>query len=82
VQLPEGYVDVTIDQLSAALRSDHGATLLAVTRDGVSMANPSSDFRLLARDHAIVLADSLGDLEPIVAEGGVPYERAEGHASC
>ncbi|MGI8645866.1 MAG: potassium channel family protein [Nocardioides sp.] len=74
VKLPEEYVDVTIDQLSAALRADHCATLLAVTRDGVSMTNPSSDFRLVAGDDAIVLAESLGDLEPIEAAGGVTYE--------
>ena len=74
VVLPAAYVDLTIDQLSAALRADHQATLLAVTRNGVSMTNPSSDFRLLAGDDAIVLAESLGDLEPIEAAGGVTYE--------
>ncbi len=74
VEVPEAYLDLTIDQLSAALRADHNATLLAVTRDGVSMTNPSSDFRLLAGDDAVVLAESLGDLVPIEAAGGVTYE--------
>ena len=40
----------------------------------MSMTNPASDFRLVAGDDAIVLAESLGDLVPIEAAGGVTYE--------
>ena len=34
VSLPDHYVDLTTDELSSRLRSDHEATLLAVVRDG------------------------------------------------
>ena len=47
---------MSIDQLSARLRADHDATLLAVTRNGVSMANPRGrTSALVAGDDAIVL---------------------------
>ena len=52
VELPEEYVDLDIDRLSARMRRDHGATLLAVTRDGHTLANPPSDFRL-RRDNCV-----------------------------
>jgi voltage-gated potassium channel len=65
VELPEEYVDLDIDRLSARMRRDHGATLLAVTRDGHTLANPPSDFRLRRGDTAVVVAEHLGDLHPL-----------------
>jgi voltage-gated potassium channel len=65
VALPDGYVGMSIDELSAKLRGDHRATLLAVTRGGHSMTNPPADFRLQPGDDAVVVAESLGELEPL-----------------
>jgi len=65
VALPEEYVGISVDELSAKLRGEHHATLLAVTRDGHSMTNPKTDFRLQPGDDAVVVAESLGDLRPL-----------------
>lgn len=65
VALPDEYVGLSIDDLSAKLRGDHRATLLAVTRDGHSMTNPPADFRLQPGDDAVVVAESLGTLRPL-----------------
>ena len=65
VGLPETYVGLSIDELSAKLRGEHKATLLAVTRNGSSMTNPSADFRLAPGDDAVVVAESLGELQPL-----------------
>lgn len=64
VGLPSGYVGVTIDELSARLRREHEATLLAVVRGGKAFTNPPSDFRLVEGDEVVVVAVSLGTLEP------------------
>jgi voltage-gated potassium channel len=65
VGLPDDYAGLSIDELSTKLRGDHRATLLAVTRDGRSMTNPPTDFRLQAGDDAVVVAESLGELRPL-----------------
>ncbi|HEU5326123.1 MAG TPA: NAD-binding protein [Candidatus Limnocylindria bacterium] len=65
VALPDDYVGLSIDELSAKLRGEHRATLLAVTRGGRSMTNPPADFRLQAGDDAVVVAESLGELRPL-----------------
>jgi voltage-gated potassium channel len=65
VSLPEEYVDLTTDELSARLRGEHEATLLAIVRDGVTISNPKADFRLERGDHAVVVAESLGTLSPL-----------------
>jgi voltage-gated potassium channel len=65
VALPDEYCDLTPDQLSARLRTEHQATLLAVVRDGTSIANPTADFRLRRGDDAVVVAESLGTLSPL-----------------
>lgn len=67
VGLPDKYVGLSIDELSAKLRGEHRATLLAVTRDGRSLTNPPADFRLAAGDDAVVVAESLGELRPLEA---------------
>jgi voltage-gated potassium channel len=65
VALPDAYVGLSIDELSAKLRGEHHATLLAVTRGGRSMTNPPADFRLQSGDDAVVVAENLGELRPL-----------------
>ena len=67
VHLPDEYVGLGVDELSARLRREHRATLLAVVRDGKTFANPDSAFRLERGDEAVVVAVSLGTLSPLVA---------------
>lgn len=65
VTLPEQYIGLSIDALSAQMRSEHSATLLAVTRDGRAHVNPPSDFVLQPGDDAVVVAESIGTLAPL-----------------
>ena len=71
VKLPEEYVGLSVDELSVRLRSDHAATLLAVSRDGHARVNPPADFRLQPGDDAVVVAESLGTLAPLQMSGQV-----------
>lgn len=66
VALPEPYIGLTIDELSTRMRADHAATLLAVNRDGTTHLNPPTGFRLETGDNAVVVAESLGTLAPLV----------------
>lgn len=65
VALPNEYLGISIDELSARLRGDHRATLLAVTRNGGTLTNPPADFRLQEGDDAVVVAEGLGTLSPL-----------------
>jgi voltage-gated potassium channel len=65
VALPDDYADLGLEELSSRLRREHNATLLAVTRDGHTLTNPPSDFRLSRGDTAVVVAESLGELQPL-----------------
>jgi voltage-gated potassium channel len=65
VTLPDDCVGMTIDELSAQLRREHQATLLAVSRDGTTHTNPAPDFRLKTEDDLVVVAESLGALQPL-----------------
>lgn len=65
VQLPDDYVGLSVDQLSAKLRADHRATLLSVSRGGQAYVNPPEDFRLSPGDDLVVVAESLGTLAPL-----------------
>lgn len=65
VKLPEHLHGGSIDEVSADLRSHHSATLLAVSRDGTTYTNPGSDFALHPGDNLVVVAESLGTLEPL-----------------
>jgi len=65
VALPDAYLGLTIDEVSARLRLDHRATLLSVNRGGRAFVNPPADFRLAAGDDAVVVAESLGQLAPL-----------------
>lgn len=65
VELPEEVVGFSIDDVSALLRKEHGATLLAVNRDGHTFSNLATDFRFETGDDLIVVAESLGRLSPL-----------------
>jgi voltage-gated potassium channel len=71
VNLPSDYCGLSIDDLSARLRSEHRATLLAVTRGETTHVNPPTDFRLDVGDDALVVAESLGTLEPLRPERAI-----------
>ncbi|MGD2060619.1 MAG: NAD-binding protein [Acidimicrobiia bacterium] len=62
---PDEFIGMSIDDVAQRLRHDHRATLLAVTRDGVTHPNPSNGFRLERGDGMIVVAESIGALRPL-----------------
>jgi voltage-gated potassium channel len=68
VNLPDEYIGLSIDELSAKMRAEHSATLLAIGRGGRAFVNPPPDFRLELGDDALVVAESLGTLEPMDAD--------------
>lgn len=65
VELPDDCVGKPIDDVSARLRRDHGATLLGVSRNGKTTTNPATDFIVERGDDLIVVAESLGALSPL-----------------
>jgi voltage-gated potassium channel len=65
VALPESYLGLSVDEVSARLRTEHRATLLAISRGTQTVVNPPSDFRLAHGDDALVVAESLGTLAPL-----------------
>ena len=65
VALPDDYVGLSIDELASKMRRDHQATLLAVARNGTTHTNPDPEFRLQLDDDLVVVAESLGDLQPL-----------------
>jgi voltage-gated potassium channel len=65
VSLPDNYVGLSVDDLSAKLRAEHKATLLSISRDGRANLNPPADFRLQVGDDLVVVAESLGELAPL-----------------
>ena len=65
VSLPAEFIGLSVDELSAKLRGEHAATLLAIGRNGHAHVNPPSDFRLAEGDDAVVVAESLGTLAPL-----------------
>ena len=69
VVLPDEYVGLPIDELSARLRAEHSATLLAVVRGETTYTNPPPEFTLSHADHAVVVAESLGRLAPLESGG-------------
>ncbi len=66
VAIPDSYLGFSVDQLSAQLRIEHRATLLSISRGGKAYVNPPTDFRIAAGDDAVVVAESLGTLAPLV----------------
>lgn len=72
VELPESHLGLTIDEVSSRLRSEHRATLLAVSRGTQTFVNPSADLRLQAGDDLLVVAESLGTLAPLRPDRAMP----------
>ncbi len=68
VTLPDDYLGLSIDDVSARLRAEHRATLLSICRNNAAFVNPSADFRLEHGDDAVVVAESLGTLAPLELE--------------
>jgi voltage-gated potassium channel len=68
VTLADDYVGLSMDELSARMRAEHSATLLAISRNGTAHVNPPTDFRLRAGDDAVVVAESLGTLSPLTLD--------------
>jgi voltage-gated potassium channel len=66
VRLPDDYIGHSIDEAATRLRLEHHATLLSVNRGGRAFVNPGADFRLEVGDDAVVVAESLGTLAPLV----------------
>jgi voltage-gated potassium channel len=64
VALPDDCLGLSVDQLSAKMRADHKATVLAINRDGTSYTNPETGFILGPGDDLVVVAEALGDLVP------------------
>ena len=84
VELPSSYLGLTIDEVSARLRNEHRATLLAVSRGTQTFVNPAADFRVADDDDLLVVAESLGTLAPLrpnraMALAGQPHLHEHGH---
>ena len=74
VALPDDYCGLSVDDLSARLRADHRATLLAISREGAAHVNPDADFRLEPGDDAVVVAESLGTLAPLRLQHNLAHD--------
>ncbi len=66
IEIPEGYLGLSVDEVSARLRAEHRATLLSISRAGRAFVNPPTDFHIEAGDDAVVVAESLGTLAPLI----------------
>ena len=66
VEIPDDYLGLSVDEVSARLRSEHRATLLSISRGGKAFVNPPADFGIVRGDDAVVVAESLGTLAPLV----------------
>jgi voltage-gated potassium channel len=75
VGLPDGYAGMSIDELATSLRADHLATVLAVVRDGTTHTNPDLGFRVQPGDDLVIVAEHLGDLEPLNEPEQMPENR-------
>jgi voltage-gated potassium channel len=82
VKLPAGCVGMSTIELATVMRADHHANVLAVSRDGKTVGNPPHGFRMEPTDDLVVLAFSLGDLEPVEDAGKVATEGAEPEPSA
>lgn len=65
VQIPATYVGVTVEELAGRFLRDHRATLMALSRAGQSLVNPSPDERIEPGDDALVVAQSVASLRPL-----------------
>ncbi len=65
VTLPDKFLGLSVDEVSMKLRTEHRATLLAISRGTETHINPPTDFALQPGDDALVVAESLGSLLPL-----------------
>lgn len=72
VKMPAEGVGLSTNELGAYMRSEHHATILAVTRHGKTIANPPHGFRMEPTDDLVILAFNLGDLEPVEEVSAAP----------
>jgi voltage-gated potassium channel len=77
VGVPDDYLGLSIDEVSARLRRDHRATLVAVNRGARSVVNPPADFRIQPADDLLVIAESLGSLAPLTFDEMAEASAAE-----
>ncbi len=66
IEIPAEYLGLSVDDVSARLRAEHRATLLSISRGGKAFVNPATDFTIEPGDDAVVVAESLGTLAPLV----------------
>ncbi len=66
IAIPDDYLGLSVDEVSARLRTEHRATLLSISRAGRAYVNPPADFRIASGDDAVVVAESLGTLAPLI----------------
>lgn len=64
IRIPQDWSGRTVGDFSDAMRRSNRTILLALVRAGVSQVNPETEFVLEPQDEALVLAESLGGLEP------------------
>ena len=84
VELPASYLGLTIDDVSRRLRTEHRATLLAISRGRQTFVNPPVAFTVQADDDLLVVAESLGALAPLRPDramrlAGQPHVHEHGH---
>ncbi len=82
VRLPPDCVGLSTTELAGVMRSAHHANVLAVSRDGVTVANPPHGFRMQPDDDLVVLAFTLGDLEPAEVHRRREVEPATGETGA
>jgi voltage-gated potassium channel len=71
VAVPPEYAGLGFDELATRLRAEHRATLVATARNGATVTNPQDSFRIELGDDLVVVAESLGALEPMQTPPGM-----------
>ena len=89
VALPDEFIGLSVDELSARLRAEHSATLLAIGRNGHAHVNPPHRLPAVAgrrrrRGRRVARhARAAGGLDPgLAASGGPGGVRSAGRARC
>ncbi len=65
VPMPDWMIGLSVLEVSAMLLEYHGATLLAVARNGELLANPAARLVLEAGDEIVLMAESIEGLESL-----------------
>ena len=65
VPMPDWMIGLSVLEVSAMLLAYHGATLLAVARNGELLANPAARLVLEAGDEIVLMAESIEGLESL-----------------